>query len=312
LVKKNHNNQDPLVSVIINCYNGEKYLHEAIDSIYEQTYPNWEIIFWDNASTDNSLKIAKSYDSRLLWFESDKTVLLGEARNKAINNANGDLIAFLDCDDKWLSQKLEKQIPLFNQNIGLVYSNVLIYDEKINKYSDYFEDKKPYKGNVLNELFFETFIPILSVVIKKNIIDKIGGFSDELLIVEDLDLWLRFAENYPVDYVDECLAIYRTHDNNLHRVKKHIFVDEYIQVLETCINRNKNSLKKKDIAKKMSILFFEKGRILLTEKIFYQSIYFFLKSIKLYPQNILKLFIRPIKYIYRISRDLFFQQKVLH
>ena len=76
-----------LVSIIMNCYNGQRFLKEAIDSVYQQTYHDWEIIFWDNASTDNSLKIAKSYDSRLLWFESDKTVLLGEARNKAINNS---------------------------------------------------------------------------------------------------------------------------------------------------------------------------------------------------------------------------------
>jgi len=244
----------------------------------------------------------------VLCFESDKTILLGEARNKAINNANGDLIAFLDCDDMWLPEKLEKQIPLFNQNIGLVYSNVQIFNEKRNIYSDYFYQKKPYRGNVLHKLFLETFIPILSVVIKRNIINKIGGFSNELLIVEDLDLWLRYAENHQVDYVDECLAIYRTHDNNLHKVKKKYFVDEHIQVLEKCINRNKNSFTKKDIRKKMSTLFFEKGRVLLTEKMFHKSIYFFLKSIKLHPQSILKLFIRPIKYLYRKSIDLFFQK----
>jgi len=162
----------------------------------------------------------------------------------------------------------------------------------------------------LNKLFLETFIPILSVVIKKNIVEKIGGFSKELLIVEDLDLWLRFAENYPVDYVDECLAIYRTHDNNLHRINKNIFIDEYITVLQNCIDRNKTSFSKKDISKKMSMLFFDKGRILFKDNMFLKSIYYFLKSVNLYPQNILKFIIRPIKYIYRKSRNLFFQQKV--
>ena len=74
-------NNTPLVSVIVNCFNGERYLKEAIESVYAQSYDNWEIIFWDNASTDGSAKIAKSYDKKLKYFLAEKTVCLGEARN---------------------------------------------------------------------------------------------------------------------------------------------------------------------------------------------------------------------------------------
>ena len=73
------------VSVIMNCYNGEKYLNSAIDSIYNQTYLDWEIIFWDNASKDKSSSIALSYDSKLKYFKSKKTLSLGKARNKALS-----------------------------------------------------------------------------------------------------------------------------------------------------------------------------------------------------------------------------------
>ena len=102
----------PLVSIIINCYNGEKYLNEAIDSIINQTYTNWEVIFWDNCSTDNSALIAKNYDERLKYFHVEKTSPLGKARNFALKKASGNYVAFLDCDDLYLPDKLMIQLNL--------------------------------------------------------------------------------------------------------------------------------------------------------------------------------------------------------
>ena len=112
----------------MNCLNCEKYVREAIDSVYAQTYPDWEIIFWDNASLDSSGEIAKSYDERLKYFRGDKTIPLGRARNLAIEKAKGEYIAFLDCDDMWLSDKLEKQVEIFetNPDIMFVFSNYFI------------------------------------------------------------------------------------------------------------------------------------------------------------------------------------------
>ena len=93
-------NNKPLVSIIMNCYNGEQYLKEAIDSIYAQTYNNWEVIFIDNCSTDNSAEIAKSYeDERIKYHKVRKNIPLYAARNIAINKCNGEYIGFLDCDD---------------------------------------------------------------------------------------------------------------------------------------------------------------------------------------------------------------------
>ena len=99
--------KSPLVSVIMNCFNGEKYLRQAIDSIYTQSYKNWEIIFWDNASTDSSSLIAKGYDDRLKYFHTQKTTPLGLARNLALVKANGKYVSFLDCDDEYLPEKKE-------------------------------------------------------------------------------------------------------------------------------------------------------------------------------------------------------------
>ena len=131
------NEYNPLVSIIINCYNGEKYLAEAINSIYSQTYKNWEIIFWDNASSDRSALIAKSYDSKLKYYNSNFTSSLSYARSNAIKKTSGKYISFLDCDDLWEKDKIEKQIKIIskNENIGFVYGlSEIIYDEFKNNF----------------------------------------------------------------------------------------------------------------------------------------------------------------------------------
>jgi glycosyltransferase involved in cell wall biosynthesis len=92
--------KSPLVSIIMNCFNGEKYLKEAIDSVYEQSYDNWEIVFWDNGSSDNSASIAKSYDKKLKYYYTKNTLPLGKARNLALNEARGDYVAFSDFNDR--------------------------------------------------------------------------------------------------------------------------------------------------------------------------------------------------------------------
>jgi len=104
----------PLVSVIMNCYNGEAYLNDAIKSVLNQTYKNFEIIFWDNQSKDNSKNIFRSFnDKRLKYFYSSKHTTLYEARNLAIKKSKGEYIAFLDTDDIWLKDKLHLQIKKF-------------------------------------------------------------------------------------------------------------------------------------------------------------------------------------------------------
>ena len=125
--------EDPLISVIMNCHNGEKYLKQSIESVLNQTYKNIELIFFDNQSSDNSRKIVKSYqDSRIKYHKSEKLLKLYEARNLAIKHASGNFIAFLDTDDFWLPTKLKKQILLFsnNKDLKMVYSNCFILKEK--------------------------------------------------------------------------------------------------------------------------------------------------------------------------------------
>ena len=99
-----------LISIIMNCYNGEQFLRKSIESVLSQTYKNWELIFWDNRSKDDSAKIFKSHnDKRFKYFMADEHTSLYKARNLAINKSAGEFISFLDTDDVWDEKKIELQ-----------------------------------------------------------------------------------------------------------------------------------------------------------------------------------------------------------
>lgn len=210
----------PAVSVIMNCLNGSKYLKEAIDSVYAQTYADWEIIFWDNASTDNSAEIAKGYDEKLRYFRGDETVPLCVARNFALHQARGKYIAFLDCDDIWLPQKLEQQTPLFDNNmeIGMVYSNAEIIGGSTviaEKHAALQHATLQPSGKIFRQMLRHYNINIQTVVISKAALYSLGEWFDSSLNHSgDTDLFLRLAHNWNVKYIPAATAKYREHGEN--------------------------------------------------------------------------------------------------
>lgn len=228
LESANHPENSPKVSVIMNCLNCEKYLREAIDSVYAQTFKDWEIIFWDNASKDKSAEIAKSYDERLRYFENNKTVLLGEARNLAIQQSRGEYIAFLDCDDLWLPKKLEKQIPIFDKNpkVGLVVCDTIFF----NKHGDVkqlYAKKKPPTGDVFRYLLTHYFISMETAVLRRQALDSLDEWFDiRFDIIEEADLFTRIAYKWDIDYVDEPLAKWRMHLSSFTFSRKELFPQE--------------------------------------------------------------------------------------
>jgi glycosyltransferase involved in cell wall biosynthesis len=227
------NKDHPLVSVIINCYNGEKYLRESIDSVYVQTYDNWEIIFWDNASTDNSAIIANSYDQKLKYFKGENTIRLGDARNKAIDQCSGEYIAFLDCDDLWFPKKLEMQIPLFKENkIGIVISNVIYFSSDFDEKKLYgFRD--PPTGNVFTKLLENYFVAMPTVMIRKESLLSLDyWFDSEFDLIEDLDLIARISYKWDLGYVNSVLAKYRIHGGSYTSLKRENFPVEMKTMLK--------------------------------------------------------------------------------
>ena len=212
---KQFNNQ-PLVSIIMNCYNGETFLHESINSVLSQTYKNWELIFWDNRSEDRSAEIFKSYnDKRFKYYYSSQHTLLSEARNEAIKRSSGEFIAFLDTDDFWEKDKLELQLPLFKDlKVGVVYGNLFIVNEKLNIKKIFLKRKKP-RGFILDDLLKNYCTLLVTLVIRKSFLDYYQpAFDNSFHIAGDFDLMIRMSVKYKFDCVDKPIASYRVHEKN--------------------------------------------------------------------------------------------------
>jgi len=205
----------PLVSVVMNCYNGEAFLGDAIDSVYAQTYQNWEIIFWDNASTDKSARIAQGYDQKLQYYKDITTKPLYEARALAVQKAKGKYLAFLDCDDWWDPHKLEKQVPLFqHEHVGFVYGNYWVENE-IKGTRTISSQNICSPGRILDDVLKRYTIGILTLMIRRSAYEELDkGFDGRFSVIGDFDIVSRLAANWESDYVDEPIAHYRWHRDN--------------------------------------------------------------------------------------------------
>jgi len=217
----------PLVSVIMNCYNGEEFLKKAIDSVYSQTYKNWEIIFWDNQSTDKSAELAKDYDGKLKYFYAPKHTGLYEARNYAIEKASGEFYAFLDMDDWWDHKKLALQIRLFKDpEIGLVYGNYWYVNEVENSIGKMYKKQLP-TGRITNDLLKKYTIGLLTIVVRKEVYDSLDEqFNKVYSLSGDFDFVVRMSLRCKFNCVQEPIAYYRFHGNNISIKHKNRVISE--------------------------------------------------------------------------------------
>ena len=206
-----------LVSVIMNCFNGEKYLYDAIESVLCQTYENWELIFWDNLSTDSSANTFKRYsrkDKRLKYFLSEKHTNLSEARALAIDKSKGDIITFLDVDDYWSDNILEVQESIYkNNDVTFSCGNFYLITENY-KQKKIFKNGRIPSGYVLNELLTNYSVGLLTFSVRRSAYFNTGGFSSDYHIIGDFDLAIRLAMNGKMGSFQEPLAFCRKHNTN--------------------------------------------------------------------------------------------------
>ena len=231
-------NSKPLISVIMNCYNGEKYLKKSITSLIAQDYKNWELIFWNNCSTDNSKEIFQLFnDKRLKYCEGKKFRSLYDSRNLAIKKAKGKFISFLDTDDFWKKEKLKKQVNLFlkDKKLKFVYSNFFLLYQKTKKIKIFRNHLLP-EGNISQILLNDYCIGILTVMIDKKILKK-NLFNNRFNIIGDFDLFFKISKKYEIKCIQSPLAYYRTHENNYSNLR----LKEYFMEINDWLKKNKNS-----------------------------------------------------------------------
>ena len=228
------NNSNSLVSVIVNCYNSQKYLEETICSVLDQAYINFELVIVDNCSVDKTKEIIFSFnDNRIKYFKTANNINLSSARNFALSKCKGTYIAFLDSDDIWLKNKLKNQIDFLEKNkkFGALFSNCFLIDSESKKIGTYI--RKIEKGSYsFSDLIREYNVNLQTFIVRSDILLKNKIKFDNLLkVAEDLDFILRIS--YFSDlYCDEnFLAKYRIHQNQDSYTYKSLFYEEEKYVL---------------------------------------------------------------------------------
>ncbi|MCI0699462.1 MAG: glycosyltransferase family 2 protein [Planctomycetia bacterium] len=229
--------------------NYARFLPEAVESVFAQTFTDWELLIIDDGSSDNTPQAVRPYlaDSRVRYFRSDA---LGQSRAKNLGIAlsRAPLVAFLDADDAWEPTKLEKQLAIFSAkpDVGVVFCKRSLMDEggkplaaKTNeprpqgissssrsRWSRLVGSLKPHplpdgrgseRGFVLPAMFTQNFVCFSSCVVKREVFAHVGAFDPQWDLAIDYDLWLRVAKFHAFDFVDEELVRYRTGHGNLSK-----------------------------------------------------------------------------------------------
>jgi glycosyltransferase involved in cell wall biosynthesis len=204
----------PAVSVIIPTFNRAKLLPKAVQSVLNQTFQDFEIVLIDDASTDCTPNVSRSFsDARIRYVRHDTNRGIAAARNTGVANASGRFIAFLDDDDEWLPGKLERQVDILansSRSIGAVYSAFEQVDLATDRRVGVVRPAK--SGHILNELCMKNWIGTASTVcLKRECLEEAGPFDERVTFGEEYDMWIRIAHRYDFKYIDEILVKYGVH-----------------------------------------------------------------------------------------------------
>jgi glycosyltransferase involved in cell wall biosynthesis len=212
----------PLISAILPTHNGASrgYLTEAIDSVLAQTYTHRELLIVNDGSTDETANQLGRYIGRDIRILHQLNQGLAAARNTGIRHARGEYICFLDDDDRWLPEKLERQMEFFvnctartDGRVKMIYTPIRLINERGQTVG---RQAHMASGDIYQELFTVNLIDSpSSVMIKRDVLNAVGSFDPTLRSIEDLDLWLRIAQDFEIHSMTEPLVEYRVHDNKM-------------------------------------------------------------------------------------------------
>jgi glycosyltransferase involved in cell wall biosynthesis len=276
------NHQNPKVSVVIPTYNRAHLIPRAIQSVLDQIYQDFEIIIVDDGSKDNTEEIVRNYkEERIKYIRHTRNKGASAARNTGIKASRGKYIAFQDSDDEWFPDKLRQQIKVFDDSspeVGVVYSG--FYRIEGNKKVYLPEERFTQKdGNIHHELLKGNFVGTPAVLIRKECFEKIKYFDENLLALEDWELWIEISKHYNFKYINKPLL--------------------YVYSTPNSVNLNQNNMLKAhevvllkhldDFAKDKKILsehYYAVGKGLCTSGDFKNGRAYLLKSIKINQLNI--------------------------
>jgi glycosyltransferase involved in cell wall biosynthesis len=204
------------VDVIVPCYNVEPYIRRALDSVLSQTYQDFSIYAVNDGCTDDTMRFLETYAPRCVSIPQAHAGPAA-ARNRAIRESVSPFIAFIDADDEWLPEKLERQISLLrlNESLGMVCSHCLISESGSEENRHISVDDMPHTGRLFQHLVRNCFVFTPTVVVRRRCLEDVGLFNEALPVSEDFNLWLRIAARWEIAVVPEVLAIAKKRSGSL-------------------------------------------------------------------------------------------------
>jgi len=239
----------PKVSVVIPTYNYGHFLGEAIQSVLDQTFADFELIIVDDGSTDNTKEVVSSFQDKRVKYIYQKNRGLAASRNTGIKASCGEYIAFLDSDDKWLPENLEVMVNRLDSrpDIALVCSDVNVYDDATgailgrhwhNRRSDSWVNPKKAARQALQYLLKRgCFITPIAMVVRRTVFAEVGHYDESVRTHEDWDMIVRIVMRFPIETIDVPLALNRKHGISLQSNREQMY-REAIIVLNKTLNRN--------------------------------------------------------------------------
>lgn len=288
----------PTISVIIPVYNAEKFIEKTLESIFNQSFTDFEIIVIDDGSTDNTPDILKPYRNKITCIRQENSGGPSSPRNRGINIAKGKYIALFDSDDLMFEGKLQRQVTILDENpeVSLVFSNFITLREDEPQQHSMFETEpvkeiinsipqKKIGGNayrfekpIYDEILQNNFIGTSTVVFRKKDILEIGLFDTSLIGIEDRDMWLRFGKAGKIfAYTTDVLSYYRYIENSLSRQTKNLVsqIDFYHRLLRNDLNGRNYKI----IKNRIGHLCLSYGYILRNRRVFLPAIFQNVKSL---------------------------------
>jgi len=271
--------KDIKVSVVIPTYNRADLIDKAIKSVLKQTYQHYEIIVIDDGSTDNTEKVVKDlHHSQIHYIKHNDNRGVSAARNTGIKKSRGEYIAFLDSDDEWMPEKLDKQMKIFERaplEVGAVYTGNYYIDRKSKKIKKVYIPRK--KGYIYEDILKgEGRLYVSTLIVRRECFAKAGLFDEDFPAREDLDMWIRISKYYQFAYVKDLLVICRTH--LIQMTKNSEILIEGAKKIQT---KYVEVLKKRPYS--YSVRFFYLGNKLCHIGQIKEGQKYFLKAIKIYP-----------------------------
>ena len=267
--------ENPLVTVLLNCYNAQDTISKAIKSVLSQTYKNIELIVWDDGSKDKTLEIVKSFkDKRVKLFKNKFNIGLGKSRLKAIKELNGDLISIIYSDDYYENAKIEKQVSVFqkNQEVSICATWSKIFDENFKKL--YFFDSNENSEIIKKKLKFVNIIPHSSIMYRKKTAKDVGWYSINLEYSQDYNLTLKLINKGEIFIIKEFLSNMISGKNNMSNSKKMVetVLKENIQILEDNLKNFENTRDDQKTINSLKKLYLIRLNLIMIKKNFLKSL----------------------------------------